>query len=205
MSFESWSLFCLASLLVILIPGPLSLLMVTNSLNYGIKRSLPAFMGGTIASLLLLTASATGLGALLAASETLFTAIRYAGALYLIWLGYRAWREASQPGHESATTQVKPVASRLFARAFTLGISNPKDILFFVAFLPQFISPEAALLPQLMVMCLSWCLLDLLCKLAYGSSAHLLKPVLRKGRNLEHFNRASAGLFVGIGSVVLIK
>ncbi|KEA62203.1 Homoserine/homoserine lactone efflux protein [Marinobacterium lacunae] len=205
MSFESWSLFCIASLLVILIPGPLSLLMVANSLNHGIRRSLPAFVGGTLASLTLLTASATGLGALLAASETLFSVIRYAGACYLIWLGYKAWREAAQGTQASDAPPVKPLASRLFMRAFTLGISNPKDILFFVAFLPQFISPDTALLPQLLVMCLSWCLLDLICKLIYGGGARLLSPVLKNGRNLEHFNRASAGLFVGIGGVVLIK
>ncbi|SEG50528.1 MULTISPECIES: LysE family translocator [Marinobacterium] len=205
MSFESWSLFCLASLLVILIPGPLSLLMVANSLNHGIRRSLPAFVGGTLASLILLTASATGLGALLAASETLFSVIRYAGACYLIWLGYKAWREASQGTLTSDSEPAKPLASRMFVRAFTLGISNPKDILFFVAFLPQFISADTALLPQLLVMCLSWCVLDLICKLAYGGGARLLTPVLKNGRNLEHFNRASAGLFVGIGSVVLIK
>nr|WP_281419239.1 LysE family translocator [Marinobacterium ramblicola] len=205
MTFESWSLFCLASLLVILIPGPLSLLMVANSLNHGIRRSLPAFFGGTLASLSLLLASATGLGALLSASETLFSLIRYAGALYLIWLGYKAWREAGQHQTASDAQPIKPVASRMFLRAFTLGISNPKDILFFVAFLPQFIAPDTALLPQLLVMCLSWCLLDLICKLAYGSGARLLTPVLKNGRNLQHFNRASAGLFVGIGGAVLIK
>ncbi len=90
-------------------------------------------------------------------------------------------------------------------RAFTVGISNPKDILFFVAFLPQFISPDIALLPQLLVMCLSWCVLDLICKLAYGGGARLLTPVLKNGRNLEMFNRGSAGLFVGIGGMVWIK
>ncbi len=205
MSFETWSLFCLASLLVIMIPGPLSLLMISNSLNFGIKRSMPAFIGGTSASLILLTASATGLGALLAASENLFAAIRYAGALYLIWLGYKAWREASQQVDTTLEASQQPVSSRLFVRAFTLGISNPKDILFFVAFLPQFISPETAFLPQLLIMCVSWCLIDLLCKLTYGITAKLITPLLKRGRNLEYFNRASAGLFVGVGSLVLVK
>lgn len=80
MTLETWLLYCSAALLVILIPGPLSLLMMTNSLNFGIRRSYPAFLGGVSASLILLIASATGLGALLLASEQLFTLLRYIGA-----------------------------------------------------------------------------------------------------------------------------
>lgn len=96
MNLETWLLFCSASVLVILIPGPLSLLMVSNSLNHRLLRSSPAFLGGISASLILLTASASGLGALLLASEQLFNVIRYAGATYLIYLGFRTWKDARQ-------------------------------------------------------------------------------------------------------------
>ncbi|MEH6648553.1 MAG: LysE family translocator [Motiliproteus sp.] len=207
MPLDTWLLFCSASLLVILIPGPLSLLMITNSLNHGIIKSTPAFIGGTSASVILLTASATGLGALLLASESLFTAIRYAGALYLIYLGYRTWQDARQCGDniaESATTAT-PRFSAMFWRAFSLGISNPKDILFFVAFLPQFIDPQGSMATQLLVMTASWCVLDLTSKLLYGSSAKVMAPALRKARNLQRFNRISAGLFVSAGTAVLFK
>lgn len=209
MPLETWLLFCSTSLLVILIPGPLSLLMITNSLNHGIIKSTPAFIGGTSASLILLTASATGLGALLMASESLFTAIRYAGALYLIFLGYRTWQDARQCGtnNEQGTTptETAPRVSAMFWRAFSLGISNPKDILFFVAFLPQFIDPQGSMATQLLVMAASWCLLDLASKLLYGCSAKVMAPALRKARNLQRFNRFSAGLFVSAGTAVLFK
>ena len=82
MSLETWLLFSGAALVVILIPGPLSLLMISNSLNYGLRRSYPAFLGGVIASICLLSASALGLGALLLASEQLFSALKIVGALY---------------------------------------------------------------------------------------------------------------------------
>src|SRR5512134_336147 len=86
MNLETWLLFSSAALIVILIPGPLSLLMVSNSLNYGLRRSLPAFLGGVSASICLLSASALGLGALLLASEQLFSTLKIIGALYLFYL-----------------------------------------------------------------------------------------------------------------------
>ncbi|MFT6916845.1 MAG: threonine/homoserine/homoserine lactone efflux protein [Motiliproteus sp.] len=206
MTLETWLLFCSASVLVILIPGPLSLLMVSNSLNYGLLRSTPAFLGGISASLMLLTASATGLGALLLASETLFSLIRYAGAAYLIYLGYRAWMDAQHLiAKDDNSTPSNPDFNPMFWRAFTLGISNPKDILFFVAFLPQFMDPNTALSHQLLVMASSWCVLDLACKLLYGSSAKLMASTLRKTPNLRIFNRLSAAVFVSAGAAVLLK
>ncbi len=205
MNIETWLLFCSASMLVILVPGPLSLLMVANSINYGLLRSTPAFIGGVSASLILLTASATGLGALLLASESLFSAIRYAGAAYLIYLGYQAWLSARRAESAGSLKSSQPGFSSMFWRAFSLGISNPKDILFFVAFLPQFIDPANAFLPQLITMIASWCVLDLVCKLFYGGGAQLLAPWLQKSRGIQIFNRISAGIFVTAGGAVLLK
>ncbi|WP_271271641.1 LysE family translocator [Aliamphritea hakodatensis] len=205
MNIETWLLFCSASMLVILVPGPLSLLMVANSINYGLLRSTPAFAGGVSASLILLTASATGLGALLLASENLFTAIRYAGAAYLIYLGYQAWQSARRAEGAGQLKSSRPGFAGMFWRAFSLGISNPKDILFFVAFLPQFIDPASAFLPQLITMIVSWCVLDLVCKLFYGGGAQLVAPWLQKSRGVQIFNRISAGIFVTAGGAVLLK
>jgi len=217
MSLDTWLLFCSASVLVILIPGPLSLLMVSNSLNYGIKKSYPAFLGGVSASLLLLVASATGLGALLLASEQVFTLLKYAGAAYLIYLGIQSWREAKQTSQHAESTDdssapkakqssINPGFKSLFWRAFGLGISNPKDILFFVAFLPQFITAQSPFAPQLLVMVASWTVLDLSCKLFYGGSAKLVAPVLNSPRGQGIFNRICGGFFVGAGaSAVLLK
>ena len=236
MLFETWLLFCSASVLVILVPGPLSLLMVSNSLNYGIKKSYPAFIGGVSASLILLIASATGLGALLLASEQVFTLLKYAGAAYLIYLGYQSWHEATgennakstettdlYPISESTTSvPTTPISTRsvstipvprtsprfksLFWRAFGLGISNPKDILFFVAFLPQFINAELPFAQQLLVMVASWTVLDLGCKLIYGGSAKLVAPVLQSHRGQKIFNRFCGSLFIGAGaSTVILK
>ena len=207
MSLETWLLFSSAALIVILIPGPLSLLMVSNSLNYGLRRSLPAFIGGVSASICLLSASALGLGALLLASEQLFGLLKIAGALYLFYLAWQSWqasRQASKPVN-AEEQPVNPGFRAMFWKAFGLGASNPKDILFFAAFLPQFISAERPMLGQLLVMIATWAVLDLSCKLFYGLSARGAARYLRSGKGQVWFNRVSATLFGGAGAASLLS
>ncbi|WP_263138960.1 LysE family translocator [Pseudomonas sp. RIT-PI-AD] len=208
MNLETWLLFSGAALIVILIPGPLSLLMVGNSLNYGLRRSLPAFLGGVSASLCLLSASALGLGALLLASERVFGVLKLIGALYLFYLAWQSWRE-SRRGAGATPAQLEtpalPGFRALFWKAFALGASNPKDILFFAAFLPQFIDAGRPLAGQLASMIATWALLDLACKLAYGLGARGAARYLRSGRGQVWFNRVSAGLFAGAGSASLLS
>lgn len=207
MSLETWLLFSAAALVVILIPGPLSLLMIGNSLNYGLRRSYPAFLGGVSASICLLSASALGLGALLMASQEWFNALKIAGALYLFYLAWQSWQQSRQPAHAPDVPDALPAPrfGALFWRAFALGASNPKDILFFAAFLPQFLSAQQPLLGQLLILIATWAVLDLLCKLAYGLGAHGAARYLRSGRGQSWFNRISAGLFGGAGAASLLS
>ena len=207
MSLETWLLFSSAALVVSLIPGPLSLLMINNSLNYGLRRSYPAFLGGVFASICLLSASALGLGALLLASEKLFSALKIVGALYLFYLAWQSWKQSRQPATVTNVPEAapKPRFSALFGRAFVLGASNPKDILFFAAFLPQFLNPDLPFLNQLLVMIATWTVLDLLCKLAYGLGAHGAAGYLRSGKGQSWFNRISAGLFGVAGTASLLS
>ena len=207
MTIETWLLFSGAALVVILIPGPLSLLMISNSLNSGLRRSYPAFLGGVFASICLLSASALGLGALLLASEQLFSALKIVGALYLFYLAWQSWQQSRLPaqGAHVPQTPAVPRFRALFGRAFVLGASNPKDILFFAAFLPQFLNSQQPFLPQLLTMIATWTVLDLLCKLAYGSGAHGAARYLRSGSGQSWFNRLSAALFGGAGIASLIK
>ncbi|TBV00695.1 LysE family translocator [Phytopseudomonas dryadis] len=207
MSLETWLLFSAAALVVILIPGPLSLLMVSNSLNYGLRRSAPAFLGGVSASLCLLSASALGLGALLLASEQVFSLLKLVGALYLFYLAWQSWqasRQAARPASGEPLVS-DPSASGMFWKAFGLGASNPKDILFFAAFLPQFISAQQPMLQQLLVMIATWAVLDLACKLFYALGAHGAARYLRSGKGQVWFNRVSAALFGAAGGASLLS
>ena len=207
MTLETWLLFSGAALVVILIPGPLSLLMIGNSLNHGLLRSYPAFLGGVLASVCLLSASALGLGALLMASEQLFSALKIVGALYLFYLAWQSWEQSRQPVNPSDVPVAvsPPRFGSLFWRAFVLGGSNPKDILFFAAFLPQFLKADQPFLGQLITMIITWTVLDLACKLFYGLSAQGASRYLRSGRGQSWFNRVSAALFGTAGTVSLLS
>lgn len=207
MTLETWLLFSAAALVVILIPGPLSLLMIGNSLNYGLLRSYPAFLGGVCASICLLSASALGLGALLMASEQLFSALKIVGGLYLFYLAWQSWKQSRQPacGAQVPVAVTKPAFGSLFGRAFVLGASNPKDILFFAAFLPQFLKADQPFLGQLITMIITWTLLDLACKLFYGLGAQGAARYLRTGKGQNWFNRVSATLFGAAGTAALLS
>lgn len=205
MPLDTWLLFTGAALIVILIPGPLSLLMVSNSINYGMRRALPGFAGGVSASICLLCASALGMGALLT-SEQLFSLLKLAGALYLFYLAWQSWRASrhSASAIAGSPAQAKPEWHLMFAKAFGLGASNPKDLLFFAAFLPQFISPALPISGQLAIMVATWAVVDLLCKLLYGLGAQKAAAQLRSGRGQCWFNRLSAALFGSAGAASLL-
>lgn len=207
MNPETWLLFSGAALVVILIPGPLSLLMISNSLNHGLRRSYPAFLGGVLASICLLSASALGLGAVLMASEQLFSTLKIVGALYLFYLARQSWLQSRQHKQGAVLMDAAPIPRfrALFGRAFVLGASNPKDILFFAAFLPQFLSAQQPFMPQLLIMLSTWTLLDLGCKLAYGLGARGAAGYLRSGKGQSWFNRLSAGLFGAAGAASLLS
>lgn len=204
MDISVFFLYVAAIFVVIIIPGPLSLLMINNTLKYGMARSYPAFLGGVSASVALLLISALGVGALILASPTLFSAIKTIGAIYLIYLGYKAWADSRHPSQSSSTeTTSSPKFGPMFRQAFLLGASNPKDIAFFVAFLPQFIDSNAALMPQLTVMVLTWMAVDLTCKWIYGAIALAgAKGVQTIG---SIFPKVAAVLFVSAGVATLVS
>ena len=207
MSFEILTLYIIAIFIVIMIPGPLSLFMVSNSVQYGIVKSYPAFLGGTVASSLYLIISATGLGALLIASGKLFFILKIAGALYLIYLGVAAIQKARKTRARMSTTQpiveveLTEVADfrTLFTKAFLLGAGNPKDIIFFMAFLPQFISADNHLTRQIIIIVAVWIVVDLICKIIYGLLAKFIKPWLTTSTSIARFEKSTGGLYIVAG------
>ncbi|MDN0081163.1 LysE family translocator [Crenobacter sp. SG2305] len=205
MGIDVWLVYVAAIFVVIVIPGPLSLLMVSNVINFGLKRSLPGIAGGVSASLILLTVSALGLGALIVSSLILFNLARYAGAAYLVWLGMQSLLTKVTSGittDESTLPNARPAT--LFRRAFLLGISNPKDILFFIAFLPQFIDAHRSIGVQLLVMVASWTVVDVACKLGYGSAAKAVNAFLRSVRGKKLFNGVTGVFFIGTALSALL-
>ncbi|GAB7200352.1 hypothetical protein OS12_17940 [Dickeya oryzae] len=139
MTLHLWLVYLGVITVLIAVPGPSALLSMTHGLRYGQRRALATILGGATGSLLLMTASALGLGAVLAASATAFLVLKVVGALYLIWLGISAWRtQENTLTPSSEVEESAPGALGLYRRGFMVGVSNPKDILFFCRTVSQF-------------------------------------------------------------------
>src|SRR6266851_5012123 len=149
MTFESWAAFTAASAVLLIIPGPTVLLVVSYALGQGWRTALPMAIGVALGDFTAMTLSMLGLGALLAASATLFTVLKWIGAAYLVWLGVKLWRAGGALEAAPRTDAVS--AARMLGHAWLVTALNPKSITFFVAFLPAFLDPHADFLTQMLV------------------------------------------------------
>jgi threonine/homoserine/homoserine lactone efflux protein len=146
--FGTWVLYAAAAVGLSLTPGPNGLLALTHGALYGTKKTLATIFGGLLGFAAVIGMSMFGIGALLQASADLLTVLKWLGGAYLVWLGIQVWR--SEPlGVASPTGRPESKSSQLFSQGFLSAVTNPKGILFFVAFLPQFIDPNSSLICSL--------------------------------------------------------
>jgi threonine/homoserine/homoserine lactone efflux protein len=197
MTFESWIAFTAASAVLLLIPGPTILLVVSYALGQGWRTALPMAVGVALGDFTAMTLSMLGLGALLAASATVFTVLRWAGAAYLVWLGVKLWR-AGGTLDAQPRTDAAPVW-RMLGHAWLVTALNPKSLTFFVAFLPQFLDPKAELLPQMLVFEATFLTLAFANALGYALVASRARDVVRNERAIRAVNRVGGGLLIGAG------
>lgn len=213
MSLQLWMLYCVAAIGLSLTPGPNGLLVLTHGMRFGLRRTVFTVLGGVSGFFLLVAASLAGLGALLAASEQAFTLTKWAGALYLMYLGIRTWRAPApllanglaaneEAANETAASSgVEPHRStQLFNQGFLVAVSNPKALIFFTAFLPQFMQSEVPYWQQLIVLGGTFALVEFIYELAIAHAAQRVAPWL--GRNGKMFNRAAGVSFVAIGALL---
>ncbi|OBX37386.1 homoserine/homoserine lactone efflux protein [Halomonas elongata] len=182
MTLELWLSFVAASLLIVASPGPAVALLVTTGVTQGRRAALSLLPGYLLGDLAAMTLSFAGVGALLMASAELFGVLKWLGAAYLVYLGIRMWREAGQLGGLEDTAPVKLGMNTL--KAFLVTMLNPKSLLFFLAFMPQFITPAQPALPQLVILGTTFLGVGLLSDLGYtllsSSSGHLLTARFRR-------------------------
>ena len=151
MSFELWLAFAIASSALLAVPGPTVMIVVSYALGRGRSSAWATVPGVALGDLTAMTVSLLGAGAILAASATLFTIIKILGAVYLIWLGIQLWRAA--PSLDTLTaSRADANAGRMFWNCYIVTTFNPKGIVFFIAFVPQFIEQGAPLLPQFTIL-----------------------------------------------------
>ena len=195
--------YCLAVAILVVMPGPVVTLVVANSLSHGSRAGIATVAGASIGNAILLVGTAIGLIAFFAWLSEVFAIVRWAGAFYLIWLGIKAWR--SQGGSALAVAQVAPRSLRsVFVQGFLVALTNPKAIVFYIAFLPQFIDARLPPGPQLLAMIGTMILLALISDGAYALLAgHARSWFATPGRRRTQ-SRISAALLIGVGCGLLL-
>jgi len=197
MSIETWLAFVAASTILLVIPGPTILLVISYALGQGWRAALPMSVGVALGDFTAMTLSMLGVGALLAASATLFTALKLVGAAYLIWLGIKLWRAGGALQAE-ARTDTSPAIS-MVAHAWLVTALNPKGITFFVAFLPQFLDPTGDVLRQMLIFGATFLALAFGNALGYGLLAARAGAITRNPSAISLFNKVGGSLLIGAG------
>jgi len=198
MNIESYIPFVLAATLILIIPGPTIILVISQAVAHGRKSLVPLVLGVLLGDFTAMTFSLLGLGAILAASAVLFSIFKWAGALYLLYLGVQLWK--SNPKRHSVHDNTKKTSARsLFKSSFIVTALNPKGIAFFVAFLPQFIEPIKPALPQLTLLGGTFLFLAVLNAALYAIFAGQLSEHIKKARVRKWFNRCGGSALIGAG------
>ena len=199
MSFDIWLAFVAASTALLLIPGPTVLLILSYAISHGQRVAIATVAGVALGDLVAMSASLAGLGALVLASATLFTALKWVGAAYLVYLGVKLFKSASTAtlGDLEKVKETTPVG--VFGHAMAVTALNPKSIVFFIAFVPQFIVIDSPLLPQFAVLIATFVGLAAINALAYALLADKLRKKIARPSVLAWFSRIGGGALVAMG------
>ena len=201
MTFESWAAFTAASAVLLIIPGPTVLLVVSYALGQGWRTVLPMTVGVALGDFTAMTLSMLGLGALLAASATLFTILKWVGAAYLVYLGIKLWRAGGTLEAAPRTDAVS--AAKMLGHAWLVTALNPKSITFFVAFLPAFLDPQADFLTQMLVFETTFLLLAFANAFGYALVATRARGFVANPRAIGVVNKVGGGLLIGAGAATV--
>jgi threonine/homoserine/homoserine lactone efflux protein len=202
MDLNTWLIYLLAATGLSLSPGPNGLLALTHGALHGRRKALYTIFGGALGFIAIIALSMFGIGALLKASLTWLMIMKWAGGAYLVWLGVQVWR--SPPiGLEVRGSAAPRAGWSLFQQGALSAVTNPKGIIFFAAFLPQFIDPARILFIQFAIMAATFAAIEIATELFIASMAHRISPWLKRvGRR---FNQTCGGVFIAIGAALPLR
>ncbi len=198
MAFQVWLAFVVTATVVLVIPGPTVALVIAYALGEGRRAAWATVAGVALGDFVAMTASLLGLGTLLAASAAVFTLLKWLGAAYLVWLGIRLWRAPAPAAGAGLPTTARSRRS-IFGHAFAVTALNPKSILFFVAFVPQFIDPAAPALAQMVVLEATFVTLAALNTAAYALLAGQVRRAIRRPAVQTAVRRTGGTVLIGAG------
>jgi homoserine/homoserine lactone efflux protein len=210
MDIHVWLTYFAAAWVIAISPGSGAVLSMSHGLAYGVRRAGATIVGLQLGLAVILLVAGIGVGALLLASATAFTVVKFAGAGYLIWLGLRQWRsreDAAPASNAAAPAQAGvPSTRERFVTGFFTNVTNPKGIVFMVAVLPQFIDPQRPLWLQLLVLLLTTIAVDLVVMHGYAFLASRAQRWLATAKARRAQNRVFGGVLMAMGaSLLLVK
>ena len=199
MPLDLWLAFAAASFVVVVIPGPTILLVVSYALTQGRRVAVATALGVALGDFIAVSLSLAGLGAILLTSAWAFTALKWIGAAYLVFLGIKLLRS---PPHLADVVAPEPTpAKRIFAHSALVTALNPKGIIFIIAFVPQFLSPDLPAMPQFLTMLATFVGLGAINALAYALLADQLGQRIRSPKVLTWVNRIGGTALIAMGAL----
>ncbi|MBS0437736.1 MAG: LysE family transporter [Proteobacteria bacterium] len=202
MALHTWLIYFAAALGLSLSPGPNGLLALTHGALHGRRMTLWTIFGGSFGFVAVIALSMFGIGALLQTSLVWLTVLKWLGGAYLVWLGIQVWR-APALGVELTALSSERGGWSLFRQGALSAMTNPKGILFFAAFLPQFIDPARSLVMQFVIMAGTFAGIEVITEFLIASMAHRIRPWLE--RSGKRFNQACGGIFIAIGAALPLR
>ena len=199
MPFETWLTFAAASALLLVIPGPTILMVLSYALSHGRRVAVASALGVALGDFIAMSASLIGLGALVATSATAFSVLKWLGAVYLVYLGVTMLLKSGRATHRGPETMADPRPRRVFSHLALVTALNPKPIAFFIAFVPQFIRPEAPVGPQFAILIVTFVGLGSLNALAYALAANRLRRLVTGPAGSVWLARAGGAPLVVMG------
>ena len=198
MDLGVWITYLVATIILSLSPGPGAFSSISSGLHHGLRLGVWNGIGMQLANLVLMAIVALGLGAILLASETLFSLVKWVGVAYLVYLGIVTWRAPAR-GFEEDRDDEETTARGIFMRGFWVNITNPKGIIFCAAILPQFVDPAHAQVPQYVILALTTFAIDIIIMSGYTAAAAKVLGAMRDPAKLRWVNRGLGGAFVAAG------
>lgn len=202
MPFDTWIIYVATVLAFMSTPGPSQLLMLTNSMTHGFKPALATAAGDLTANALQMLAAALGLAAILSASQHALTLIKWAGAAYLCWMGIKMILSAEKK--KTVQAEKSHSLKKLWLQGFITSAANPKAVVFFAAFLPQFVSAEGSFALQYSVLAVTYLLIDGVFLSGYGAGASWIASKL-KGAGRNWVNRLGGIFMIGAAELLSLK
>jgi len=198
MSIETWLAFVSTVFIFAIIPGPTVIFVVGQAITHGKKSVTPLALGVLSGDLIAMIISLLGLGAILATSATLYTILKWFGVAYLIYLGIKAFKEEPKMDEE-LFEEMNTSKSKMFSSSLIVTALNPKNVVFFVAFFPQFVNTSTNVLPQFLTLMVSFSLITLATISSFALFSGAIQHKIKSYKAKKRLNRAGGTALIGAG------